>query len=521
MSPARAAGGASTEDRVDPRRLVAFLAMIFGMFMAILDIQIVSASLVEIQAGLSASSDEIAYVQTSYLIAEVIMIPLSGFLARILSTRILFTISAAGFTAASVLCGMATSIEEMVVFRALQGFIGGGMIPTTFAASFAMFPLSKRHIVMPMMGLVVPLAPTIGPTVGGLLTDAFSWHWLFYVNLVPGIGVTIAAWTLIDYDQPNWGLFRKTDWSGLFAMAGFLGTMEYVLEEGPSKDWFADDTLCSVAAASAATGLLFFWRAFRAEVPIVDLRAFANRNFALGSLYSVVMGAGLFGLTYLYPLYLARIRGFTPLQIGETMFVTGAFMFLTAPIASRLVARMDPRAMLLFGFSLFSASTFLLTDITKDWDFRELLVPQILRGCSLMFCMIPINNLALGTLPVDRLKNAAGLYNLMRNLGGALGLALINTVLNQRLDLHLVRLREQVGWGRGVAVETLAGMAARFGDQGVDGNSIALKRLGELVRREALVMSFADIFLLLSLLVGAMIALIVIMERPRPAARRT
>lgn len=510
----------AAEERIDPRRLLAFLAMIFGMFMAILDIQIVAASLVEIQAGLSASADEIAYVQTSYLIAEVIMIPLSGFLARIMSTRILFTIAAAGFTASSMLCGMATSIEEMVVFRALQGFIGGAMIPTTFAASFAMFPMSKRHIVMPVMGLVVPLAPTVGPTVGGLLTDMFSWHWLFYVNLVPGIGVTIAAWTLIDYDQPNWGLFRKTDWLGLFAMAGFLGTVEYVLEEGPSKDWFADETLCWTAAAAVVIGIAFFWRAFRAEVPIVDLRAFANRNFALGSFYSLVMGCGLFGLTYLYPLYLARIRGFTPLQIGETMFVTGACMFLTAPIASRLVARTDPRAMLLFGFSCFAASTWMLTSITKDWDFWELLVPQVLRGVSLMFCMIPINNLALGTLPLDRLKNASGLFNLMRNLGGALGLALINTILNQRLDLHLARLREQVVWGRGVAVETLANMTTRFSDAGGDAQAMALRRLGEMVRREAMVMSFADVFMLLSLLVGAMIALIALMRRPAPAMRR-
>ncbi|MBM3521656.1 MAG: DHA2 family efflux MFS transporter permease subunit [Alphaproteobacteria bacterium] len=511
----------SPEERIEPRTLIAFLAMIFGMFMAILDIQIVSASLVEIQAGLSASADEIAYVQTSYLIAEVIMIPLSGFLARIMSTRILFTLSAGGFTIASMLCGMATSIEEMVVFRALQGFIGGAMIPTTFAASFAMFPMSKRHIVMPMMGLVVPLAPTIGPTVGGLLTEWFSWHWLFYVNLVPGICVTIAAWTLIDHDKPNWSLFRKTDWAGLVAMATFLGTLEYVLEEGPVRDWFADETLVQFAAISVLAGACFFWRAFKAEVPIVDLRAFANRNFALGSLYSVVMGVGLFGLTYLYPLYLARIRGLTPLQIGETMFVTGAFMFLTAPIASRMVAKVDPRLMLLYGFGCFAASTYWLTWITREWDFWELLVPQILRGCSLMFCMIPINNLALGTLPLDRLKNAAALYNLMRNLGGALGLALINTTLNQRFDLHLLRLREQVAWGRGAAEEALAAMTARFQDAGGDAGAMALKRLAEFVRREALVMSFADVFLVLSMVVATMIFLIAMMERPRPAVART
>jgi len=240
-------------DRIRPRTLAAFLAMVFGMFMAILDIQIVSASLVEIQAGLAASADEIAYVQTSYLIAEVIMIPLSGFLARIVSTRWMFAASAAGFTAASVLCGSATSIEEMVVYRALQGFLGGGMIPTTFAASYAMFPLTQRQKVMPLMGLVVPMAPTIGPTVGGLLTDAFSWHWLFYVNVVPGIVVTVMAVTLIDYDKPNWALFRKFDWWGLVFMAVFLGCTEYVLEEGPIRDWFTDDSVVVFALGLSLT----------------------------------------------------------------------------------------------------------------------------------------------------------------------------------------------------------------------------------------------------------------------------
>src|SRR5690349_2715894 len=184
---------AQPEEAVDMRRVFAFLAMVFGMFMAILDIQIVSASLGEIQAGLAAGPDEIAWVQTSYLVAEVIMIPLSGFLGRLLSTRVLFTISAAGFTAASGLAATATNMDQMIVYRAIQGFIGGGMIPSVFAAAYTIFPPSKRSVVSPMIGLVATMAPTIGPTVGGYLTDTFSWHWLFLVNVFPGILVTIAA----------------------------------------------------------------------------------------------------------------------------------------------------------------------------------------------------------------------------------------------------------------------------------------------------------------------------------------
>src|SRR6476661_2098415 len=278
------------DDRIEPRRLIAFLAMVFGMFMAILDIQIVSASLTEIQAGLAASSNEISWVQTAYLIAEVVMIPLSGFLSRALGTRILFAISAAGFTAASLMCGLSGSINEMIFWRVIQGFIGGGMIPTVFATAFIIFPRSKQGIISPLIGIVATLAPTIGPTVGGYLTDALSRHWLFFINVVPGILVTIAALALIDFDKPDYSLFDNFDWVGLLAMAGFLGSLEYVLEEGPRNDWFGDNTVLTLAWVSGLSAVVFFARVLTAKQPIVDLHAFADRNFAIGSLFSFVLG---------------------------------------------------------------------------------------------------------------------------------------------------------------------------------------------------------------------------------------
>src|ERR1700761_6877297 len=216
-------------ERIEPRRLVAFLIMVFGMFMAILDIQVVSASLSEIQAGLSASSSEVSWVQTSYLIAEVIAIPLSGFMSRALGTRMLFAISACGFTIASFLCGFASTIEQMILWRAVQGFLGGGMVPTVFASAYIVFPRSKFHIVGPIIGLVATLAPTIGPTIGGIITDWMSWHWLFFINILPGIGITVGVLALVDFDEPHLALLRHFDWWGLIFMAGFLGALEYVL----------------------------------------------------------------------------------------------------------------------------------------------------------------------------------------------------------------------------------------------------------------------------------------------------
>jgi DHA2 family multidrug resistance protein len=513
-----AAAAASADDRIEPRRLIAFLAMVFGMFMAILDIQIVSASITEIQAGLAASSNEISWVQTAYLIAEVVMIPLSGFLSRALGTRILFTIAAGGFTIASLMCGLSTSINEMIVWRVVQGFIGGGMIPTVFATSFIIFPRSRMGLITPLIGLVATLAPTIGPTVGGYLTDALSWHWLFFINVGPGIAVTIAAFTLIDFDKPDFKLFQHFDWLGLLSMAGFLGGLEYVLEEGPRNDWFGDATVLACAWIAGVSAIAFFARVLMAREPIVDLRAYADRNFALGSIFSFVLGIGLYGLTFLYPVYLAQIRGYNALMIGETMFVSGLAMFATAPVAGRMMDKVDPRVMLVAGFLLFAAGTWWMTWMTKDWDFWELFWPQIFRGVGLMLAFIPINNISLGTLAPERLKNASGLYNLTRNLGGAVGLAGLTTVLNDRTDLHIARLHDAVTFARPGAVEALNQLATRFQSFGSDAQTMALKQLTAMAHQQAVVMAFADVFLLLTALFVGLALFALVMKRPKPGA---
>ncbi|HLH94060.1 MAG TPA: DHA2 family efflux MFS transporter permease subunit [Xanthobacteraceae bacterium] len=505
------------EEQVNPRRLIAFIAMCFGMFMAVLDIQIVSASLAEIQAGLAASQDEISWVQTAYLIAEVIAIPLSGFLSRALGTRIMFATAAAGFTISSLICGFTTSMNEMIFWRAVQGFIGGGMIPTVFASIYTIFPRSKQQMFVPIIGLVATLAPTVGPTVGGYLTDALSWHWLFFINVLPGIAVTALALALIDFDEPDWSLFRNFDWWGLGFMAAFLGSLEYVLEEGTRWDWFDDQTITLLTVVSGLSAVAFFARVLTTRFPIVDLKAYANRNFALGSLFSFVLGIGLYGLTYLFPLYLEEIRGDNALMVGETLFVSGVAMFVTAPIVGRLGSKVDPRILLMAGFGIFALGAWQMTYLTKDWDFAQLLWPQIFRGVGLMLAMIPITNVALGTLAPERLKNASGLFNLSRNLGGAVGLAALNTVLDHRIDLHLARLHDAVTWGRQPAQEVLTQLTARFQSFGSDAQAMALKQLMMLTRQQGVVMAFADVFLMLAVLFAIFGALALVMRRPAGA----
>ncbi len=496
------------------RVFLGFLAMVFGMFMAILDIQIVSASLAEIQAGLSASADEISWVQTSYLIAEVIMIPLSGTLSRILSTRVLFVISSAGFTLMSFLCAQSGSIETMIIFRALQGFIGGAMIPTVFATSFTIFPPAKQAVISPIIGLVATLAPTIGPTVGGYLTDQFSWHWLFLINIIPGILVTAAVWLLVDHDKPDATGWRGFDWLGLAFMAVMLGALEYVLEEGAADDWFQSRVIVVLTAILVAGAAGFIWRVRKAPMPIVDFSAMKNRNFATGSLLSFTMGIGLYGLTYLYPVFLARVRGYSAMMIGETMFVTGIAMFLMAPISGRLMMKVDPRILMGIGFGGFALGTWQAHDITKDWSFGELLIPQILRGASLMLCMVPVTRLSLGTLPLRQLRQASGLFNLTRNLGGAVGLAIINTVMNHRRDFHYARLSETVTDGNTAAADMLAGLTQRFSALGTQAHDAALMKLSQIVHREAMVMAISDVFLLLTLLFAGIVVAMPLMKKP-------
>jgi DHA2 family multidrug resistance protein len=246
------------------------------------------------------------------------------------------------------------------------------------------------------------------------------------------------------------------------------------------------------------------------------LRAFSNRNFTIGSLFSFVLGIGLYGLTYIYPVYLAQVRGYNALMIGETMFVSGLVMFFTAPIAGQLSERFDPRFVLMAGFLCFAIGTWQMTFVTKDWDFWELLWPQVFRGVGLMLAIVPVTNTALGTLAPDRVKNASGLFNLMRNLGGAIGLAAINTVLNNRMDLHLSRLHETVNWASIPATEMLSNLTARF--PGSDAEAMALKSVTALVRLQATVMSFADVFLIMTVLFVALAAFGIMMRRPqRPA----
>ncbi len=488
------------EDRVVSRGdWIGFLAMVLGMFMAILDIQIVASSIAQIQAGIAASAEEISWVQTSYLIAEVVMIPLSGWLARVVSTRYLFFASCLTFTVASAACAFSWSIESMIVFRAIQGFLGGAMIPTVFASVYMIFPPRQQAGLSVVIGLVATMAPTLGPTLGGWLTEAWNWHWLFLINVAPGAVVASLVITFGRKEQPRLEMLKGFDLAGIVLVATFLGALQYVLEEGPGDDWFDDRRIVVMSLISAAAGLGFIWRELTAEHPVVDLKAFTDRNFAVGCLYSFIIGTGLYGSVYVVPLYLGRVRGYSALEIGITMMVTGLFQALSAPLAGTLAKHVDLRWMLGSGLALFGGGLWLNSALTSEWGYWEMFLPQAVRGLSLMFCFVPINAVALGHLPPGQVQNASGLYNLMRNLGGAIGLAAINTALTHRLDTHMLRLSEHLTTARGAATAMLEGLAARLEPTlGSGADQAALTLLWRMTRREATTMAFADVLMMMA-----------------------
>ncbi|MGH7063466.1 MAG: DHA2 family efflux MFS transporter permease subunit, partial [Stellaceae bacterium] len=494
------------------------LAMVVGLFMAIMDVQIVTSSLTQIQGGLSASPDEISWVQTAYLIADVIMVPLSGTLSRLLSTRILFVTATLGFTAASALCATATTLTQMILFRALQGFSGGAITPSVFPVIYTKFRGPQLATVMVLISLILNLSSTLGPTIGGFLTDTFSWNWLFLVNIVPGIGVVVTVWLTIDIDKPDFSLLRRFDVIGLVLMALFLGCLEYALEEGPRWDWLHDSTILAASVVSAVAAVLFFCRVLTYRQPIVDLRAFLNRNFAIGSFYTFVVGTGLYGATYLVPLFLAQVRGFNAMQIGQTVVVTGLAQMLLSPFTTYVARNLDLRIMLAIGMGTFAVAMYLTAGLTNQSSFGELLVPQALRGFALMFCYLPANLLALGTTPPDKLKNAAGLYNLTRDFGGAIALAVLGTVLSTRLQFHWNRLIEDINMARPAVQHFLDMQSGRLGDLlPGDAHRAAVKLLYDIVQREALVMSFNDALMLLGAVFAAALVLMPLIKNPRTA----
>ena len=420
-----------------------FLLMCLGMFMAILDIQVVATSLPAIQHALAISPDAMSWIQTAYLIAEVIAIPLTGLFTRVLSLRWLFVTAVTVFTLASIGCALSGNISVLLVFRVVQGFSGGVLIPAVFSAVFLLFPPRHHAIATTVGGVVAVMAPTVGPVVGGWITETWSWPWLFLINVVPGMIAAAASPSLLPRQHTDLNELRKLDVPSLVLLAAALASLEIGLKEAPQRGW--SSLLCIGLLSASAVGIgISVRRTWRAAQPVVQLSTLRRRSFAAGCGLSFCLGVGLFGSVYLMPVFLAFVRGRDAFEIGTIMLVTGVAQLIAAPFAAVLESRIGARLLTACGFALFAVGLGLSAFQPRVADFDEMFWPQIVRGVAIMFCLLPPTRIALGALPAAEVADASGLFNLMRNLGGAIGIALIDTILYGRAGIYAEDFRARL-----------------------------------------------------------------------------
>ena len=472
-----------------------FGGMIIGQFMAMLDIQIVASSLTQIQSGISASADEISWVQTIYLLAEVLIMPLTAYLTKMWGTRVFYVVAVVGFVVTSAMVGFSSSVAMMIVFRALQGLFAGAMIPPVFATAMTVFPPERRLVANVTVGLIVTLSSTIGPTLGGHITDLLNWRWLFFINIPVGALVIFLVGRYADFDKGDPNLSKGIDWVGLALMSVFLLSMQYVLEEGNADGWFDDDVILWLSVLAVLGGAAFIWRQLTYWQPIVSLKPFGDPNFALGVVMTFVTGISLFGGTFLMPLYLGRVRGFSSGEVGTTMLVTGLTMFISAPLVGRLVRMIDARVAMAGGFALSAWAIQRAVHITDQWGFSEFFILQSARGFGTMLAMVAAQQLSVATLPVQLMKDASGLINLIRNVAGAIGLAALSTILSHQTAIHFLDLTSAANQANPTSTALMEGLNQMMAAGGMtDSAGGAAKAMSGLFHKQAAVLSFGDAF---------------------------
>jgi len=501
----------SVSEHVSLRSWVALCGAMVGAFMAVLDIQITNASLHDILGSLGATLDEGSWVTTSYLVAEIIVIPISGWLAEVFSPRRYLLANAVLFLIFSIGCGCAWNLESMIALRALQGLAGGVLIPLAFTLTLQLLPPAQRPLGFAIFGMTATFAPAIGPTIGGWLTDNYGWPSIFYLNLIPGaLLIGAVAWGLKP-TAPRLERLLHGDWWGIATMAVGLGSLIIFLEEGNRKDWLNSREIIWAGVLAAVFLLSCVLIELRRREPFIDLHLLADRNFALGCVVSLAFGFGMYGATYLLPVYLAGVQGYNALQIGKTIMWSGAPQLIMMPVAAALLKRVDARWLLSLGLALFAASGLMNGMLTHLTGYEQLQLPQLVRAAGMPLVIVPLTALATGHLALAQSGSASALFNMFRNLGGSIGIALLATQLDLREKLHSARLGETVTLFDPATVERLQVFANGFIAKGATEATAAAQALGavaKVVRREASIMAFGDCFLILGLVLAVMIPLV-------------
>jgi DHA2 family multidrug resistance protein len=484
-------------DYVSLKTWIGVWGTMLGAFMAVLDIQITNASLQDIQAALGATLEEGSWISTSYLVAEIVVIPLTGWLSQVFSVRRYLLVNAGLFVVFSVLCAWAWNLPSMTLFRGLQGFTGGILIPMAFTVLLTTLPQSKQPTGMALFGITATFAPSIGPTLGGWLTDNFSWHYIFYLNLIPGLLLLAAVWYAIDPKPMQLHLLKQGDWWGIISMAIGLASLQVVLEEGNRKDWFGSPLIVRLAILAAIFIPLFLAIELTSRKPFINLRLLKNRNFGLASIVNVALGLGLYGSVYILPLYLSQIQGYNAMQIGEVMMWVGLPQLILIPFVPKLMQRFDIRLLIAIGVGLFAASCFINSSLTQDTGAEQLRFAQIVRAMGQPLILVPLSTIVTSGLPKQQAGSASGLFNMMRNLGGSFGIASISTLLTKREQFHSNILGESVSLYSPQTQQRLEQLTQLFVSKGADletARERAIAAIDQTVRTQSYLLAYEDCF---------------------------
>ena len=494
------------------------ISVMFATFLEVLDTTIVNVSLPHIAGSLSATPEEATWALTSYLVANAIVLPLTGWLAAFFGRKRLLTIAVVGFTTTSFLCGLAPTLPFLVVCRLLQGLTGGVLQPMSQAIMLEAFPPEKRGRAMAFWALGIVVAPILGPVLGGWLTDNYSWRWVFYVNLPIGI-ISILMTRAFIFDPPYMkDARRRVDGIGIGLLAVGIGALQFLLDKGQTEDWFDSNLIRALAVTSIAALVMFVVHALIAKDPVLDLRVLKDRTYSTGVFLMTVLGFVLFGSLVMLPLFLQTVLGYPALQAGIAMAPRGIGSFLAMPLVGILMSKLDPRKMLAAGLVIAGVTLYMLSAINLNAGYWDIFWPQLLQGSAMGLLFVPLSTMSMASIPREKMGNATSLFNLMRNLGGGIGIAYVATSVSRSTTVHGAILAERVNLYSPQSQAALNGARSLFLARGSDWNTATTQALGVLygmIQRQAAMISFIDIVRFLGAVFIFVIPLVFIMKPPR------
>jgi DHA2 family multidrug resistance protein len=501
------------------------ISVMMAVFMEVLDTSIANIALPHIAGSLSATTDEATWVLTSYLVANAIILPMTGWLGNYFGRKKVLISCIIMFTIASALCGLAWSLPTLIIARILQGAGGGAMVPIAQAIMLESFPPQKRGQAMAVFAMGVVVAPILGPTVGGWITDNYSWRWIFYINLPVGIAAAMmSSWAVEDPPYIKRNTTASIDFVGFGLLAVWLATLQIILDKGQEADWFSAHWICWFAAISVLSLISFIAWEFYTEHPLVDLRVFKNRNFAVGVILMTSLGAILYGTTAQLPLFLQTLMGYPALQSGYAMSPRGIAAFLTTLVVGRLVGKIPMRWMLMFGFITLATSSFMLSHINLQVSQLTVIWPSVINGIAISFIFVPLTTITMSQLAQQQIGNASGLYNLMRNLGGSIGIAFVTTMLARGAQVHQALMVGHLTPTDPAFAQRLAATTKSLSQQTdpVTAKTQAYATIYNTLDQQAHLWAFVDVFMLFGFLALCGIPLILLFKKvknaPKPSA---